>query len=282
VAASVHSSSLQEKLRPYFTGWWMDRYYPFHLSARFSDGVTVDAYISKFKTDDDIAPFGRREISGDERTCIGLAAYDNRSRTIRIDNELSMTYDDFPEELPASFYGCEKSEWESKGFDDVEMHGDDIRSALSHYEIDYGYVPDGMIRLYDLPVNCIVFDGSLSMPLNDSRINIYYNEGTDEFSYQMRNTRNLEEVITDLRGRTEWYFSEDHGHFLSKSRGCLVFPSSYYEYVSADGLAKGGGMSFFEIGDENVRMRSEGSEYGLDISDGSEIVGLSLKRIRRV
>ncbi len=282
-AASVCSATLEEKLKSYFTGWWMDRDYPFHLRAKFSNGVIADAYISKFETKDESAPFGRGTISGGEHTYIALAVYDKQSNVIRIDGKNSERYENFPEELFSKFYGCTDKEWKSKGLDDKRLSADAAKSLLYCYQIDYGYVSDdNMLRLYDFPSNCIVFDKSISMPLVDSRINVYYNEETDEFSYQMKNVRNLQEPIEDWNGLTQWHLLKDGSYILSKSQGRLVFPSSFYNYVSAGRKMRGGGVPFFEIGTDNFRMNSEGSDYELDLSNNMEIVGLSLKRIRRL
>ena len=188
---------------------------------------------------------------------------------------------DFPDELISTFYGWTDAEWEANDLGSKMKSINDARSVLESYDIDLDYVPENMVRLYNFPANCIVFDESISIPLDDSRINIYYDVESDEFSYQMKNIRNLN-GITDWENRIKWNLSKDNTHFLSKSRGNLVFPSSTYKYMDGDEQVRAGYVSFFEIGDENFMVYCENSNYDLDLGYNPEIIGLSLKWIRRI
>ena len=279
--SSAYSITLQEKIEPYFTGWWMDRTNPFHLTARFSNGVMADAYVRMLKTDDEEIPFTKKIIPGDEYAYIAMTFYNEQSKIVRIDKRCSIRYEDFPDELIGRFYGWTDDEWESKDLGSMIKNVNDARSMLDSYEIDLDYAPENAVRLYNFPVNCIVFDESISIPLDDSRINIYYDGEKDEFSYQMKNIRELE-AITDWENKTEWSLSKDSTHFLAKSRGSLVFPSSTYKYTIGNETVRAGYASFFEIGEENFMVYCENSNYDLDLSYNPEIVGLSMKWIRRI
>lgn len=281
VIGSAYSTTLQEKIEPYFTGWWMDRTNPFHLKARFSNGVMADAYVRKHKTDDEEMPFTKKIIPGGEYTYIATTFHNEQSNIVRIDKRCSIRYDDFPDELISTFYGWTDAEWEANDLGSKMKSINDARSVLESYDIDLDYVPENMVRLYNFPANCIVFDESISIPLDDSRINIYYDVESDEFSYQMKNIRNLN-GITDWENRIKWNLSKDNTHFLSKSRGNLVFPSSTYKYMDGDEQVRAGYVSFFEIGDENFMVYCENSNYDLDLGYNPEIIGLSLKWIRRI